>query len=50
VETDGGNRTEIFSGSLFSFDVFPTPDGGSILALTSFNPKSEPNLYAIGIR
>lgn len=50
VETDGQNRTEIFSGILFSFDIFPTPDGGSILALTSFNPKSEPNLYAIGIR
>lgn len=50
IEYDGGNQTEVYSGTLFSDQVYSTPDGGSLLVLTSFNPKREPNIYAIGIR
>ena len=50
VRNDGTNSTLVYSGALTSIDVFPTPDGTKIIILTSFNPNSVPNLYAIILR
>jgi len=50
VEIDGGNRTEIYSGTLTSPQVIPTPDGTALIILTSFKQNGTPNLYAIGLR
>lgn len=50
IRIDGTNNTLVYSGALSSVDVFPTPDGTKIIILTSFNPNSVPNLYAIILR
>lgn len=50
IRIDGTNNTLVYSGALTSLDVFPTPDGTKIIILTSFNPNSVPNLYAIILR
>lgn len=50
VETDGGNKTTVYSGKLASPQVFPTPAGDRIIILTSFIAAAEPNLYAISLR
>jgi hypothetical protein len=50
IEIDGDNRTQIYRGAVAAGDVFPSPDGGELLVLTSFNPEAEPNLYAISLR
>lgn len=50
IRVDGTNNTLIYSGALSSTDTFPTPDGTKIIILTSFNPNSVPNLYAIILR
>ncbi|MCG2686342.1 PEGA domain-containing protein [Candidatus Parcubacteria bacterium] len=50
IEIDGGNRTEVFTGTLASRNVFPTPAGDKLIILTTFNPNEEPNLYAVGLR
>lgn len=50
IRIDGTNNTLVYSGALSSTSVFPTPDGTKIIILTSFNPSSVPNLYAIILR
>lgn len=50
IRTDGTNNTLVYAGALTSLDVFPTPDGTKLIILTSFNPNSTPNLYAIILR
>jgi len=50
IELDGGNRTEILSLKLDDPRIFPTPDGSSLIILTSFKKNGVPNLYAIGLK
>lgn len=50
VEIDGDNKTKVYSGKLLSDNVFPTPDGSKLIALTSFNPEAQGDLYAISLR
>lgn len=50
IRTDGTNNTLVYSGALSATDVFSTPDGTKLIILTSFNPNSLPNLYAIILR
>lgn len=44
---DGTNPTVIYSGPLADQFVLPSPDGKRIFILTSFNPDSPANIYAI---
>jgi hypothetical protein len=44
---DGTNPTIIYSGPLADQFVLPSPDGKRIFILTSFNPDSPANIYAI---
>jgi hypothetical protein len=50
IETDGQNKTTVYSGNLASPKVFPTPGGDRLIILTSFIDGTEPNLYAISLR
>lgn len=52
IETDGKNKSTIYSGPFETNTVFPWPDGGRLVILTNFNSKagSEPNLYTINLR
>ncbi len=50
IEIDGTNRTLVYKGAVYSDQVFPSPDGSQLIILTSFNPDTEPNLYAISLR
>lgn len=50
IEIDGLNRTQIYRGVVAAEDVFPSPNGGELIILTSFNPEAESNLYAISLR
>ncbi|MDO5561494.1 MAG: PEGA domain-containing protein [bacterium] len=47
---DGSNPTVIYSGPLADSFVLPYPDGNKILILTSFNPDSPANVYAIELK
>ncbi|MBQ6436409.1 PEGA domain-containing protein [bacterium] len=44
---DGSNPTAVYSGPFVNDFVMPAPDNNSILTLTSFNPSSPNNIYAI---
>lgn len=50
MDIDGTNNIQIYSGSLSSDLIFPTPDGSKIIILASFSQVSPPNLYAISLR
>jgi hypothetical protein len=52
IETDGKNKSTIYSGPFEDSLVFPWPDGGRLVFLTNFNSRagSEPNLYTLGLR
>ncbi len=52
VETDGKNKSTIYSGPFEDSIVFPWPDGGRLVILTNFNLKAgtEPNIYTINLR
>jgi hypothetical protein len=52
IETDGGNKSTIYSGPFEDDTVFPWPDGGRLVILTNFNSKagSEPNMYTLNLR
>lgn len=50
IETDGGNQTEVSSLELADPQVFSTPDGASLIILTSLKKSGLPQLYAIGLR
>lgn len=47
---DGSNPTVIYSGPLADNFVLPYPDGNKILILTTFNPDSPANVYAIELK
>jgi len=50
VETDGTNKQTLFAGSFINGYVFPSPDGTSLIVLTSMHPHLPPNLYQVKIR
>ncbi len=52
IETDGKNKSTLYSGPYEKGRVFPWPDGGRLVFLTNFNAGagSEPNLYTINLR
>jgi len=52
IETDGKNKSTIYSGPFENIHVFPWPDGGRLVFLTNFNSRAgvEPNLYTINLR
>ena len=50
LEIDGTNNTQVYSGSMASDSLFPTPDGSKIIILATFNQTAPPNLYAISLR
>lgn len=52
IETDGKNKSTIYSGPFEDSIVFPWPDGGRLVILTNFNLKAgtEPNIYTINLR
>lgn len=47
---DGSNPTVIYSGPFAADFVQPNYDSNSVLILTTFNPDSPPNLYAIELK
>jgi hypothetical protein len=47
---DNTNDTTVYSGPFESSFVYPWPDGSKLLILTTFNPESPVNLYAIELR
>ncbi len=47
INYDGTNPTVVYSGPLAEKFVVPSPDGNRIFILTSFNPDSPANIYAI---
>ncbi len=44
---DGTNPTVVYSGPLAEQFVLPSPDGKRVFILTSFNPDSPANIYAV---
>jgi hypothetical protein len=50
ISYDGTNPTPIYSGPFQTDFVAPHPSGDSILILTTFNPDSPLNLYAIELK
>lgn len=50
IESDGKNKTGIYSGNFDPGKVFSWPDGSKLIVLTSFNQSSGPNLYTINLR
>jgi hypothetical protein len=47
---DGTNQTAIYSGPLANDFVLPNWDSNSVLILTTFNPDTPANLYAIELK
>jgi hypothetical protein len=50
IRIDGTNKTEIYSNTLLSDQVYSTRDGDKIIILTSFKSGNQTDLYTIGIR
>lgn len=52
IETDGKNKSTLYSGPFVNGTVFPWPDGGRLVFLTNFNSGAgaEANLYTINLR
>ncbi len=50
VRIDGTNKTEIYSNSLHSDQVFSSPGGDKLIISTSFTSDDQTNLYTVGIR
>lgn len=50
IRIDGTNKTEIYSNTLYSSNVYSTPGGDKIVILTSFKSGNQTDLYTIGIR
>ncbi|HEX7018235.1 MAG TPA: PEGA domain-containing protein [Patescibacteria group bacterium] len=47
---DNTNDTTVYSGPFSNNFVYPWPDGSKLLILTSFNPETPANLYAIELK
>lgn len=47
IEIDGYNQTQVFSGPLYSQEVYSTQDGRGLIILTTFSSFDEPNFYMI---
>jgi len=50
LELDGSNKTEVFAGFIKPKTTFPVPSGDKLVVLTSFNPRTDPNLYTVSLR
>ncbi len=50
IRIDGSNKTEIYNNTLYSDQVFATPNGDKLVVLTSFKSSGQTDLYTIGIR
>lgn len=50
IRIDGTNKTGIYSGRIYSENVFSSPLGDKIILLTSFRADDQTDLYAISIR
>jgi hypothetical protein len=50
IRIDGTNKTEIYSNTLFSDQVFSTHDGDKVIISTSFKSGNQTDLYTVGIR
>lgn len=49
LELDGSNKIEVFAGILKPKTTFPAPGGDKLVVLTSFNPRTDHNLYTISL-
>lgn len=49
IRIDGTNKTEVYSNTLLSDEVYSTKDGDKIIILTSFKSGDQTDLYTIGI-
>ncbi len=50
VEADNTNRQTIYAGPFANGFVFPSPNGKSLITLTSLRPDSPGNLYEVKVR
>ncbi|PIS12282.1 hypothetical protein COT70_01770 [candidate division WWE3 bacterium CG09_land_8_20_14_0_10_47_33] len=50
LDLDGSNKRDLFRGTLAEPIAISTADLSKIIIVTSFTPKANPNLYAIGLR
>lgn len=50
IRIDGTNKTEIYSNTLMSNQVFSSPDGEKVIILTSFKSGEQTDLYTVSIR
>lgn len=50
IRIDGTNKTEIYNNTLYSDQVFSTPNGDKLVVLTSFKSSAQTDLYTVGIR
>lgn len=50
IRIDGTNKTEIYSNTLFSPNVFSSPDGEKVIISTSFKSSGQTDLYTVSIR
>ena len=50
VSYDGTNPVTIYAGQLEENFLYPWPDGSKLLILTSFNPETPANIYAIELK
>lgn len=50
IDIDGANRREVYSGSLYSPNVFSNPSGDRLIILASFKNNVLPDLYTISLR
>ncbi len=50
IRIDGSNKTEIYSNTMYSPNVYSAPGGDKIVILTSFKSGDQTDLYTVGIR
>ncbi|OGC70443.1 hypothetical protein A2415_02550 [candidate division WWE3 bacterium RIFOXYC1_FULL_39_7] len=50
IRIDGTNKTEIYSNTLFSDNVFSAPGGDKVIISTSFKSNNQVDLYTVSIR
>ncbi|RJR27983.1 PEGA domain-containing protein [candidate division WWE3 bacterium] len=50
IRIDGTNKTEIYSNTLLSDNVYSTPGGDKVIISTSFKSNNQIDLYTVSIR
>lgn len=50
IRIDGTNKTEIYSNTLMSENVYSSPEGDKVIILTSFKSTEQTDLYTVSIR